>query len=265
MWSRINLQSWSRQLLSSILLTVVAGAVLGLIYPLVVYGIGQAAFKHKADGSLITRDGKVVGSSLVGQGFSDAQGNPLPQYFQPRPSDAGTGYDATSSGASNLGPSDPRLVGFIPGFNTVGLDGQPSKTNPFASKADPYCVPLSPAGTPVIDPAAGDKYQMSHGSYVCDPNTVPERTIAYRAFNGLSPTTVVPVDAVTASASGLDPDISIANADLQAPRVARVRHLSLSAVMNLIKSNTTDAYWGFLGEPGVNVLDLNLALDRLRS
>jgi potassium-transporting ATPase KdpC subunit len=263
MWARANLASWYRQLLSSVLLTVVVAVAVGIIYPAVVWAIGQAAFKSKADGSLVTRNGQVVGSSLVGQGFSDAKGNPLPQYFQPRPSDAGTGYEGTSSGASNLGPGDPRLAGFIPGFNTVGLDGQPSKTNPFATAADPYCVPLSPQGSPVIAPVPGEKFQLSHGSYVCDPSTVPERAIAYRAFNGLSATAVLPVDAVTASASGLDPDISIANADLQAPRVARVRHLPMSTVMNLIRENTTGRVWGFLGEPGVDVLTLNLALDKL--
>ena len=263
MWPHVNIASWSRQLLSSVLLTVVVAVVVGGIYPVVVWAIGQGAFKNKADGSLVRRDGQVVGSSLVGQGFSNAAGDPLPQYFQPRPSDAGTGYDETSSGASNLGPGDPRLVGFIPGFNTVGLNGQKSTTNPFATKADPYCVPLNTQGDPVIAPVPGEKFEMSHGSYVCDPNTVPDRANAYRAFNGLSATTEVPVDAVTASGSGLDPDISIANADLQAPRVARVRHLSLSTVMTLIKANTTGRVWGFLGEPGVNVLTLNLALDRL--
>ena len=119
----------------------------------------------------------MIGSTLAGQAFSNAAGNPLPQYFQPRPSDAGTGYDATSSAASNLGPSDPRPTGlFIPGFNTVGRSGQPSKTNPFATAADPSI---------------------------------------------------------------------------------------LATVMKLIKENTTGFYWGFLGEPGVNVLTLNLALDRL--
>jgi potassium-transporting ATPase KdpC subunit len=265
MWSRGSLQSLYRQLGSSILLTVVVAIGVGLIYPAVIFGIGQGLFRHQADGSLVTRDGKVVGSSLVGQGFSNAAGDPLPQYFQPRPSEAGTGYEATSSGASNLGPSDPRLVGFIPGFNSLSLTGHPSKTNPFATAADPYCVPMSPQGKPVISPAAGQKYEMSHGSYVCDPNTIPERTIAYRQFNDLSPKTVVPVDAVTASGSGLDPDISIANADLQAPRVARARHLSLSTVTSLINSNTTSAYWNFLGEPGVNVLTLNIALDQLHS
>ena len=263
MWSRLNLQSLYRQLGSSVLLTVVVAVAVGLIYPAVIWGIGQVAFRSQADGSLVHRDGKAVGSTLVGQAFSDASGNPLPQYFQPRPSDAGTGYDALSSAASNLGPSDPRLVGFIPGFNTVGLNGRPSKTNPFATAADPYCVPLDTQGDPVIAPTPGEKFEMSHGSYVCDPNTVPERTLAYRAFNGLAPTVKVPVDAVTASGSGLDPDISTANADLQAPRVARVRHLPLATVMKLIKENTTGFYLGFLGEPGVNVLTLNLALDRL--
>jgi potassium-transporting ATPase KdpC subunit len=265
MWSRGSLKSVYRQLGSSIMLTIIVAVVLGLIYPVAVWGIGQGAFRNKADGSLLTRGGKVVGSSLVGQGFSNAAGDPLPQYFQPRPSDAGTGYDASDSAASNLGPDDPRLVGFIPGVNTIGLNGQPSKTNPFATTTDPYCVPLlSPKGTPVDEPAPGDKYEMSHGSYVCDPNTIPERTLAYRQFNGLAPSVKVPVDAVTASSSGLDPDISIANADLQAPRVARVRQLSLSTVMHLIKENTTPYYWGFIGEPGVNVLTLNIALDQLQ-
>jgi potassium-transporting ATPase KdpC subunit len=263
MWSRGSLQSLYRQLGSSIMLTIIVAVVLGLIYPVVVWGIGQGPWRSKADGSLITRNGQVVGSSLIAQGFSNAAGDPLPQYFQPRPSDAGTGYVATSSGASNLGPDDPRLVGFIPGVNTVGLNGQPSRTNPFATAADPYCVPMTPQSVPVDEPAPGDKYEMSHGSYVCDPNTIPERTLAYRQFNGLAPSVKVPVDAVTASESGLDPDISIANADLQAPRVARVRHLSVSTVMKLIKENTTPYYWGFIGEPGVNVLTLNIALDQL--
>ena len=236
-----------------------------LLYVFVVYGIGQAAFKHKADGSLITRGGQVVGSSLIGQSFTDASGNPLPQYFQPRPSATSPNpYNASSSAASNLGPGDPRLVGFIPGFNTVGLNGQPSKTNPFATSADPYCVPTDPKGNPVTSPTPGQKYARDkHGSYVCDPNTVPERAIAYRQLNGLATNAAVPVDAVTASSSGLDPQISIANADLQAARVARTRHLPLADVSALVKRYTSGRSLGFLGERGVNVLELNLALDRM--
>jgi len=235
-----------------------------LLYVAVVYAIGQVAFKHNADGSLITRDGQVIGSSLIGQSFTDANGNPLPQYFQPRPSATSPNpYNASASAASNLGPSDPRLVGFVPGFNTVGLNGQPSATNPFATAADPYCVPTDPKGNPVTSPTPGQKYARNKdGSYVCDPNTVPERAIAYRQLNDLAANATVPVDAVTASASGVDPQISIANADLQAPRVARLRHLPLAQVMSVVKKYTSSRSLGFLGEPGVNVLELNLALDR---
>jgi K+-transporting ATPase ATPase C chain len=251
-----------RHLLPSLALTGFVVVFL-VLYVAVVYAIGEVAFKHRADGSFITRDGQVVGSSLIGEAFSDATGNPLAQYFQPRPSATSPNpYTADASAASNLGPSDPRLVGFIPGFNTVGLDGEPSKTNPFATNADPYCVPTDPEGVPVTSPAAGQKYARADGAYVCDPNTVPERVIAYRQLNGVPVNVRVPVDAVTASASGLDPEISIANADLQAPRVARARKLPLSEVRSLVKKYTTGRSLGFLGEPGVNVLELNLALDR---
>jgi potassium-transporting ATPase KdpC subunit len=251
-----------RHLFPSLILTGLVVVFLGL-YVAVVYAVGQVAFKGKANGSLITRDGQVVGSSLIGQSFTDAKGNPLPQYFQPRPSATSPNpYNASASAASNLGPSDPRLVGFIPGFNTVGLDGKPSKTNPFATKADPYCVPTDPKGNPVVSPTPGQQYAKSDGAYVCDPNTVPERALAYRQLNKLAANVAVPVDAVTASASGLDPQISVANADLQAARVASTRHLPLADVQALIKKYTAGRSLGFLGEPGVNVLELNLALDR---
>lgn len=260
------LRSFGRLLVPSLVLTVVVGVVVGLIYPLVVFGIGQAAFKNKANGSLIKQNGTVVGAVNIGQAFSDKNGNPLPQYFQPRPSDTSpSAYNAAASSASNLGPGDPRLVGFLPGFNTVSLDGSPSNTNPFATSADPYCVPTDPKGNPVISPAPGQKYAKNpDGSYVCDPNTVPERAMAYRQLNNLPPDAPVPVDAVTASGSGLDPGISVMNADLQAPRVAEARHISLATVRSLIKAHTIGRTWGFLGEPYVNVLQLNVALDNLR-
>lgn len=261
------LQSLRRLLVPSLLLTVVVAVIVGVVYPLIVYGIGQVTFESKADGSFITVHRTVVGAANIGQAFSDKAGNPLPQYFQPRPSATSPNpYNASASSASNLGPSDPRLVGFIPGFNTVTLDGTPSKTNPFDTPADPYCVPMNPQGEPVISPAPGQKFEKtSNGQYVCDPNTVPERTLAYRQFNDLGPDVKVPVDAVTASASGLDPDISVANADLQAPRVASVRHLPLATVLALVRQHTTGEMWGFLGERAVNVLELNVALDNLRS
>jgi K+-transporting ATPase ATPase C chain len=172
----------------------------GLAYPLAMTGAAQVLFSNSADGSLIKRDGEVVGSRLIGQNFSASR------YFHPRPSAAGDGYDAMSSSASNLGPTNPALIA-----------------------------------------------------------EVRKRVAEYRRENGLPPGSAVPADAVTASASGLDPHISKANARLQAPRVARARGLSLDEVLRLVDEHTDGRPLGFLGEPGVNVLELNLALDSLRS
>ena len=254
-----------RQLIASIVILVAVTLAFGFGYPLVVTGLSQLFFHRQANGSLVYSHGKLTGSALLGQSFTDSKGNPLPQYFQPRPSAAGAEYDASSSGATNLGPSNPLLIGFVPGVNTVGLNGQPSAGNPFATRADPACVPTSPQGTPVTSPSPGQKYaRAADGSYVCDPNTIPERAIAYRQLNGLPAGASVPVDAVTASGSGLDPDISVQNALDQAPRVARARHLPTSQVAALVHRHTQGRDWGFLGEPMVNVLQLNLALDGLK-
>lgn len=258
-----------RQLLTAVGMVVVMTLLCGLAYGLALTGIAQAAFGHQADGSFVEQNGKVVGSSLIGQAFTDSKGNPIAKYFQSRPSSATTSAatgNITVSGASNLGPSNPLLIGFVPGVNSVGLDGKPSRTNPFATPTDPYCVPVdrSSSATPVTSPTSGQTYaRNSDGTYVCDPNTVPERAIAYRTEFGLAPNAQVPVDAVTASGSGLDPEISIANADLQAPTVAKARNLPLSTVQQLIAANTTGRSLGLLGDPGVNVLNLNLALDHL--
>ncbi len=178
---------------------VVFAVILCGAYPFVVWGIGQFAFKDKANGSLITdANGTVRGSALLAQGFTGAQ------YFHPRPSAAGAGYDATSSGGSNLGPTSQKLF-----------------------------------------------------------DQVKERVAAYRASNGLSEAEEVPADAVTASGSGLDPHISMKNAGLQAPRVAKARNLSIEKVQELITANTDEPGLGILGEAGVNVLLLNRALDAL--
>ena len=193
-----------RQLFTALKITVVLLVLTAVVYPAAVWAVGQVAFKHQADGSFVQSDGKVVGSSLIGQSFTDKDGNPIPKYFQPRPSAAGNGYDATASGGSNLGPSNPKLWDEVKG-----------------------------------------------------------RVIAYRQLNGLSDNASVPVDAVTASGSGLDPDISIANALLQAPRVAKARGLPVATVSALVHSHTDGRPWGILGEKTVNVLDLNLALDKL--
>ena len=192
-------------LFTSLRATLVVAVLVGILYPLAVWALGQGLFPFRANGSFITGPkGQVVGSALIGQEFSLANGNPDPRYFQPRPSAAGRGYDPTSSGGSNLGPSNPALI-----------------------------------------------------------SAVAARVVAYRQFNGLPPTTQVPIDAVTASGSGLDPDISEANALDQAPRVAASRDLPGSEVEALVKAHVDARPWGFLGEPTVNVLDLNLALDRL--
>jgi len=185
-----------RQLVPALVAFLAFTVLLGLLYPLAVTGIAQVVFPSRADGSLIERGGDVVGSRLIGQPFDGAE------YFHPRPSAAGDGYDAMSSSASNLGPSNPELL-----------------------------------------------------------QEIAARIREYRQGNGLSPTQPVPLDAVTASGSGLDPGISPANARLQAPRVARARGIPIEEVMALVRQHTDGRSLGFLGERRVNVLALNLALD----
>ncbi len=185
-----------RQLLPALLAFVALTVLCGIVYPLVVTGISQVAFPSRADGSLVKRDGVVVGSRLIGQSFTS------PRYFHPRPSAAGDGYDATSSSASNLGPSNEVLL-----------------------------------------------------------KDVRDRIAAYRTANGLAPGSSVPVEAVTSSGSGLDPHISKADARIQAARVARARSLPVAKVLELVDENTDGRSLGVFGEPGVNVLELNLALD----
>jgi potassium-transporting ATPase KdpC subunit len=248
-----------RTLVRSVLMLVLVTAVLGVAFPLVVTGIAAALFPHQAAGSLVYRNGELVGSSLIGQNFTDSNGNPLAADFQPRPSAAGAaGYDPTSSGASNLGPSNPLLIG-----NGVG---DPT-SNPYATPSDRWCVPVQATdqhGAPVVDRHGNPVYEKdAGGTFACNPNTIPERAIAYRRFNGLPAGAVVPVDAVTASGSGLDPDISIANALDQAPRVARARNVPVAEVVALVNRDTQGRQWGFLGEPFVNVLQLNLDLGSL--
>jgi K+-transporting ATPase ATPase C chain len=177
--------------------TLVLAIVCCGLYPLVVFGIAQALFRDKANGSLLVdQDGTVRGSKLLAQGFT------ADKYFHPRPSAAGNGYDAASSGGSNLGPTSQKLN-----------------------------------------------------------DAIKDRIGAYRKENGLSENDSVPADAVTASGSGLDPHISLRNAELQTPRVARARGLSEEKIRELVQQNTDGRDLGVLGDPGVNVLELNLALD----
>jgi K+-transporting ATPase ATPase C chain len=187
---------WLSELRHSVAAVLSLAVISCGIYPAAVWILAQGLFPAKANGSLVMRSGAILGSRLIGQGFAESK------YFYPRPSAAGQGYDASSSGGRNLGPTSKKLV-----------------------------------------------------------DAVRQRIADYRAENNLGPDTIVPADAVTASASGLDPHISLKNALLQTPRVARVRGLDEMAVRKLVETYTEGRDLGILGEPRVNVLMLNLALD----
>jgi K+-transporting ATPase ATPase C chain len=199
-----------RQHIAAFRALLVFTAACGIVYPVVMVGVAQLAFRHQADGSLVTYNGKVVGSSLICQEFVDAKGNPLPQYFQPRPSAASNpnsktdyGCDPNFSGAANLGPNNPTLLKSVQQLQQ--------------------------------QIAAFDHVKVSQ----------------------------IPPDAVTSSGSGLDPDISPQYADIQVNRVAAARHLPVSEVQALVSKYTQSRVLGFLGEPRVDVLNLNIALDEL--
>ena len=199
-----------RQHIAGFRTLLVFTVICGFIYPLVMVGVSQVLFHNKANGSLVSYNGKVVGSGLLCQEFTDAKGNPLPQYFQPRPSFAivsgnknDYGCDPLFSSASNYGPTNPTQVQLI-----------------------------------------------------------QQRQKQISAFDHV-PISQIPPDAVTASGSGLDPDISPANAYMQVPRVAAARHLPVAEVRNLVAENITGRTLGFLGQPSVNVLTLNILLDQL--
>jgi K+-transporting ATPase ATPase C chain len=193
------MKTFFSEIRGAIMATLILAVVCCGLYPLVVFGIGQALFHDKANGSLIVdKDGTVRGSRLLGQQFS------ADRYFHPRPSAAGNGYDASNSSGSNLGPTSQKLR-----------------------------------------------------------DSIAQNISDYRSQNGLGTNAAVPADAVTSSGSGLDPHISLRNAELQSARAAKARNLPIEKVRELIKQNTDSPDLGFLGEPGVNVLTLNLALDTL--
>jgi K+-transporting ATPase ATPase C chain len=204
-----------KHLRPAILLTLFFVVVTGFAFPGVLWAIGQAAFPDAANGSLI-RDaqGHVIGSSLLGQSFE------RPEYFHPRPSAAGAGYDAANSSGTNLGPTSDKLIN--------GIDDDPSTKD-----ADETYLGFT------------------------------DLARAYREENGLAPDAVLPADAVTRSASGLDPHISPDNAALQVARVAKARNLSVERVRQLVAEHQDGRILGFIGEPRVHVLALNLALDGL--
>ncbi|MGC4745507.1 potassium-transporting ATPase subunit C [Micromonospora sp. DT201] len=289
----MRLPNWLSQHLAALRAVLVFTVLLGLVYPLALVAVGQLpGLNHKADGSLISSGGTTIGSSLIGQSFTDADGNPIARYFQSRPSAAGAnGYDPTATSASNLGPesvvdtiaTDPeesseslltqvcgrsKSVGELNGvdgrrpfctddglgavlavFRANGLTGpvtrvvsvnQAAPATPFITSYEGVAVELAQPGEDYV--ADGGVVTPIRGDAPADP--------------------AVPADAVTASASGLDPQISPAYAELQVNRVARERGTDPAAVRKLIDEHTSGRALGFMGEPGVNVLELNIALDK---
>lgn len=271
----MRLPAWLAQHLAALRAVVVFTVLLGLAYPLVMVGVAQA-MPDRADGSLIVRNGVVVGSRLIGQAFTDAAGNPVPTYFQSRPSAAGDGYDPTATAASNLGPEDvvdtaarmslltqvcarSKAVGDLEGVDGrrpyCTADGVGAVLAVF--RRDGFTGPITRV-VAVNGPAFLATYE---GAPVEAGPADPTGGVITPIRGDAPDVPAVPADAVTASASGLDPHISPAYADLQVPRIARERDLSEQEVRTLVREHTNGRAIGFLGEPGVNVLELNIALD----
>ncbi len=282
---------------------LVLTVITGFAYPLLIWLVAQIPGLHdNAEGSIVTADGKPVGSRLIGQLFTDSDGNPLPQYFQSRPSAAGDGYDPLATSASNLGPEsivdamgDPTLPEDDNGYKASLLTQVCSRSVAVAefeglgkeAGSRPFCTGDGVGAVlSVIGPrdATGN---VVHPTRVVSVNEPCETTstpflAAYEGvrvecakygedysigqivpIRGAAPTDpVVPADAVTASGSGLDPDISVAYAELQVPRVAKARGISQDQVRQAVHDNQDGRVLGFLGEARVNVLELNLELDQ---
>lgn len=283
-----------RQLSAALRMLLAFTALCGIAYPLAVLAVAQLpGLRHSADGSLLTRDGRVVGSALLGQNFATGTGDPLPQYFQPRPSAAGTGYDPTATGASNLGPES--ILDSLPGPTEPDDPGRASLLTQVCRRsqavgafdgvngARPFCTPDG-VGAVLAVFWSGPGYQGQitrvvsvnqacpatpflvsyHGVRVeCARYGADYATGQIVAIRGPAPAhPAVPADAVTASGSGLDPQISLAYARIQQDRVARARGISPARVAALVARYTTRRPLGFMGEPVVDVVQLNLALDQ---
>ncbi|AFJ34035.1 MULTISPECIES: potassium-transporting ATPase subunit C [Mycobacterium] len=267
---------------------LVLTAITGLAYPLFVWAVAQLpGLREHAEGSILTADGKPVGSRLIGQSFTDSGGNPLPQYFQSRPSAAGAGYDPTSSGGSNLGPESivdapgkPSLLTQVCARSAAlgrleGVDG----SRPFCTGGGVGAVlsvigPRDARGN-VMHPTRVVSVNEPCGSTPAPFLTLYQevrvecaqtgedysigQTVPVRGAAPASP--AVPADAVTAGGSGLDPNISTAYADIQVARVAHARRVSPEQIRAVVAENRSGRALGFFGEPCVNVLQLNLQLD----
>lgn len=285
----MNISSIIRQHWAALRALLVLTIIVGIGYPLFIWLVAQVpGLKGKADGSILERSGRPVASKLIGQSFTDAHGNPLPQYFQSRPSAAGTGYDLLTTGASNLGPesivdtpgkqslltqvcSGSRAIGELEGVDGSrpfctgsGVGAVLSVIGPrdaHGNVVHPTAVvsvnePCQTTTRPFLDSYEGVRVDCAKsGQDHINGQIVPVRGAA-------SPTPLVPGDAVTASASGLDPDISPAYADLQVARVAKNRGVAVDAIRQLVASRTAGPTLGFMGVGRVNVVDLNIALDQ---
>ena len=256
-----------QSLISSLLATLVFAVVLCGIYPLLVWGIGREFFPYQANGSLMEDSShQVIGSAWIGQNFTSSK------YFQPRPSAAGTGYDATSSGGSNLGPTSKKFIN-----GTTKSTALPPKVAGGTLQPGPDVEDYDGIKMRVLSycDANGIAYDLIQDGKVVDPKLFKTEKGDYdavkliSAFNDdakpltVKPSSLIPGDAVTASASGLDPHISPKNATFQAPRVAKERNLSLDVVNAEIAKATEGPTFGILGNPAVNVLKLNIALDKI--
>jgi len=291
-----RLPGWLRQHLAALRILLVLTVLLGLAYPLVVTGIARIpGLRSRADGSIVTGAKGDVGSSLIGQAFTDKDGHPLRQYFQSRPSAAGDGYDPTATSASNLGPESTVDVLDDPATKDVD-ESKPSLLTQVCSRSlaigrlegvdgsRPYCTPdgkgavlavihAGPGYTGPVTRVVSLDQPCPAVPFLATYQGVPVECHRYGddvslgqvvPIRGSAPADpAVPADAVTASGSGLDPQISPAYADLQVARVAKARNLPVARVRQLVRDNTVGRSLGFLGEPGVNVLKLNLELDRV--
>jgi K+-transporting ATPase ATPase C chain len=300
----MRLPSWIRQHLAAIRALLVMTVILGVIYPVAIWVVAFIPGLHgSAEGSMIKgADGKVVGSRIIGQAFTDKDGNALKQYFQSRPSNAGDGYDPTATAASNLGPEsivdtlpDPKLV-------AAGKTDENAKTSLLTdvctrsadvaklegvSGSRPFCTP---GGVGAVLALMGPRDRAGHVTHPTQVISLNEEcgvvnTPFIATYKGVTVQCAkygedyakgevvpirgdapaqpkVPADAVTASGSGLDPHISPAYAQLQAPRIAKARGVPESSVLQAIKDNDDGRVLGFMGEPRVNVLTLNIELDK---
>jgi potassium-transporting ATPase KdpC subunit len=293
----MRLPSWLAQHVTALRTLLLLTVLTGLLYPLAILAVAQVpGLQHKADASLERVDGKVVGSSLIGQLFTDKDGKALVQYFQSRPSAAGDGYDPTSTSASNLGPEsvvdtlgdpakakDPDGDGSAPSLlSQVCARSLAVGTLEGVSGARPYCTASGVGAvlgvfhqigaTGPITQVVSLNQECPAAPFISTYHGVAVKCATFGAdyskgivtpIRGSAPAhPPVPPDAVTASGSGLDYQISPAYADLQAARVAKARGIGVNVVDKLIATYTTGRALGFMGEPGVNVLKLNVALDK---